>query len=105
MKEDLVSDLRKSTQHSLEDISLLIKHMEHSGRIISYEDENTKTTIVKFIDPTAKDDEKEFTAKEKAEFFLKTNMKQIESKITDLNTKINETNEKCKANLLAKDKQ
>jgi hypothetical protein len=84
LKEDLATHLQKSTQHSLEDINLLMKHMEHSGRIVCLEDEDPKNNLVKFIDKTAEDATLSFTQKEKAEFFLKSRIQKIEVRTAKL---------------------
>ena len=44
-------NLQKSTKHTLEDIELLLKHMEHSGKILVEkvsEDATDENTIIKF---------------------------------------------------------
>ena len=52
--------LQSSTQHTLEDIELLLKHMEYTGRIVvqkvnEQEEASDDNTVIKFVDPTDKD--------------------------------------------------
>ena len=44
-------NLQKSTKHTLEDIELLLKHLEHSGKILVEkvsDDATDEATIIKF---------------------------------------------------------
>ena len=54
-------NLQSSTQHTLEDIELLLKHLEHSGRVlvqrVGGSDASDENTIIKFLQPSERNKE------------------------------------------------
>ena len=78
--------LSQNTQHSLEDIDLLLKHMEHSGRILvehMTEDASDDSILIKFVQPHESECAS-ITRKEVALFSLQRSIDKTEAKITEL---------------------
>ena len=92
--------LQKSTQHSLLDIDLLLKHMEHSGRILVQsinpsDTSDDETTLIKFVKSTGRANTV-ISKKEMALFSLERNIARIEAKVTDCMERASRENAKAK---------
>ena len=93
-------NLQKSTQHSLEDIEMLLKHLEHSGRVLVTKigentDNTDENTLIKFLKPSEQDCP-EISKKEVALFSLEQNINRLNLKITEAMEKASRENEKIK---------
>lgn len=106
---DLKRQLRKSTQHTEEDINLLLVHMRFSGKMASANVGNQETidselVLCKFatIDSTK---EVAISVKEKGKFALESSLAKLDSRITQLTTKSEEAVAQAKVALAAKNKQ
>ena len=95
--------LQKSTSHTLDDIELLLKHLQHSGRILVEkvsEDAGDENTIIKFVQPNSDT----ISKKEIAIFSLEQTMKKIEDKLDLCIEKTKQEDLKIKNLLLQKNK-
>ena len=96
--------IRKSTCNTEEEISLLLKHAEHSGKMtvekLHEKDPSDESVMCKFSASTRENQKTEsavITQKEKAEFFLKLQVSRIETKITNIEAKIRECDTRIKS--------
>lgn len=99
--------LQKQNKHSLQDIDLLVKHLEHSGRVlvekVSEGSSDDNNTIVKFVQTGSRDNS--ITRKEVALFSIQQTMDRIEAKINDCADKTQQLDLKIKTQLREKNRQ
>ena len=102
--------LQSSTQHTLEDIELLLKHLEHSGRVlvqkIGGDDANDENTILKFLQPSERNQEASIiTQKEIALYSLQQNITKLEGKAQAISERIRQEDIKIVQLLQQKNKK
>lgn len=107
-KQELVKHLLNSTNHSEEDIQLLVQHLKHSGRCAFEEIDDD--VLFKFkqtatedasVHSSTKESSQEISSKEKALFVLERAIKKIESKVQERTVKVDQCDQKIRE-LLAK---
>ena len=98
---EIKNSLRKTTKNTEEQIVLLLKHAEHSGKMVTEQlSENDESTMCKFSAATGERgqiEETQITQKEKAEFFLNLQISRIDEKSDRIQLLINQVDIKMKA--------
>ena len=81
---EIKNSLRKTTKNSEEEIALLMKQAEHSGKLVveklSDGDESTMCKFAVVTNEKGQTEETVITPKEKAEFFLRLQISRIDVK-------------------------
>ena len=106
---DIKNSLRKTTKNSEEEIALLLKHAEHSGKVVVEKlSDNDESTMCKFAVATNEKGQVEetvITPQEKAEFFLNIQISKIDEKTERIQHLIDQVDSKIKSLLKKGEKE
>lgn len=104
----LKRQLRQATQHTEEEIEMLLVHMKHTSRMVVERcgaEDDADLVVCKLASPVNKGQVEELSQKDKAEFSLQTNLKRLEGKILTIRQKLSQCSQEISEALRNKNKQ